>query len=545
MLLLLPIAFGAGLVTALTPCILPVLPIVLAGGGAGGKRRPYAIVAGLVTTFTAFTLAATSILAALHLGANTLRDLAIAMLLLLAATLVVPRFAELVERPLAFLTRRRSGDLGGGFLLGASLGIVFVPCAGPVFGAVSSLAGLHRVGATTVLVTLCYALGAALPMLLLAAGGRHVVGRIRANAPAVRAALGVVMAVGAIAIYEGWETSLQTKIPSFASSLQNAIEGNGVAKRELTHLRGSHTRHVASTLGVYGHAPDFYGIAHWLNTPHDRPLTIGQLRGKVVLVDFWTYSCINCLRTLPHLEAWYRRYHAAGLEIVGVHTPEFAFEHDLGNVTSATHRLGVRYPVALDNDYATWNAYGNEFWPAEYLVDQSGRVRGAHFGEGDYGKTETEFRSLLAADGRALPRPVELPDLTPTGQATPETYLGYARIDRYVGSKLQHDRVAQYVLPRRLGQSEVAYGGRWWVGREHALSASREATIALHFVAKDVYVVLGGRGTVHTLVNGKPAAPIHVNGWRLYTAVRGHVTRDAQLRLRFSPGISAYSFTFG
>jgi hypothetical protein len=214
-------------------------------------------------------------------------------------------------------------------------------------------------------------------------------------------------------------------------------------------------------------------------------------------------------------------------------------------VTAATRRLGVHYPVALDNDYATWNAYGNEFWPAEYLVDQNGHVRDYHPGEGQYGRTEAAFRSLLAADGRTLPTPVELPDPTPAGQATPETYLGYERVDRYVGTPLAHDRVARYTLPHRLGQSEVAYGGRWWVGKEHTLSVSRGATIALHFVAKDVYVVLGGRGTVETAVDGKPGPPIHVNGWRLYTAVGGRVTRDAQLRLRFSPGISAYSFTFG
>ncbi len=550
MLLLLPIAFGAGLVTALTPCILPVLPIVLAGGGAGGRRRPYAIVAGLVTTFTALTLAATSILDALHLGANALRDIAVAALIVLAATLVIPRFGELLERPFAFLTRRRAGDLGGGFLLGASLGIVFVPCAGPVFGVVSTNAALHHIGTTTVFVTLCYALGAAIPMLLLAAGGRTVVARVRANAPIVRAALGVVMIVGAIAIYEGWETSLQTKIPSFAASVQNAIENNGYAKRQLTHLRApSHASHnvgaaAAAGLGVYGHAPPFYGIAHWLNTPHGRPLTLEQLRGKVVLVDFWTYSCINCLRTLPHLEAWYRRYHSDGLEIVGVHTPEFAFEHDLGNVTAAAHRLGVTYPVALDNDYATWNAYGNDAWPADFLVDQAGLVRGGHIGEGQYGTTEGEIRALLAAGGHKLPKPVELPDNEPTSLVTPETYLGYIRLQRNGGDAIRHDQTATYVLPRKLAQNEVAYGGAWRVGREHAISLMG-AAIGLHFVARDVYIVLGGRGTVQTSVDGKSGPPIAVNGYRLYTALQSKQYREGTLRLRFPPGIRAYSFTFG
>jgi cytochrome c biogenesis protein CcdA/thiol-disulfide isomerase/thioredoxin len=543
-LVLLPIAFGAGLVTVLTPCILPVLPIVLAGGGSGGKRRPYAIVAGLVTTFTLFTLAAASILSALHLSATTLTDIAVALLLVLAVTLVVPRAAELLERPFALLTRRRAGDVGGGFVLGASLGLVFVPCAGPVFGAVSGLAGLHRVGADAALITIAYALGAALPMLAIAAGSRSVVTRFRAHAQTIRVALGVVMAVAAVAIYEGWETSLQTKIPGYASSLQNWIEGNGAAKRELAKLRGTpgHAESTA-TLRDFGAAPEFAGIERWLNT---KPLSLQKLRGRVVLVDFWTYSCINCLRTLSHLEAWDARYRKAGLTIVGVHTPEFAFEHEVGNVRSAIHRLKIRYPVAIDNDYGTWNAYQNQFWPADYLIDARGHLRGAHFGEGKYGETEQEIRTLLAARGAKLPPPVAVRDRTPTGLVTPETYLGYEhQLQTYVGAQIHPDRFFAYKPAVVLPQSAVTYGGPWNVGREQIVSGIA-ATIRLHYVARDVYIVLGGRGDVPTLVDGKRTGTIHVKGFRLYTAVEGGgEIRDRTLELRFPPGIAAYSFTFG
>jgi thiol-disulfide isomerase/thioredoxin len=418
---------------------------------------------------------------------------------------------------------------------------------------VSGIAGLHRVGVTTVLVTIFYALGAAVPMLLLAAGGRQVVTRLRANAAGIRVALGVVMALGAVAIYQGWETSLQTKIPSFASSLQNAIEGNDVAKRELADLRGPAPKSAplpdtaaGSKLGVFGHAPDFSRIANWLNTPHDRPLTIGQLRGKVVLVDFWTYSCINCLRTLPHVEALYKRYHSAGLEVIGVHTPEFAFEHDLGNVRAATHRLGVHYPVALDNDYATWNAYQNNAWPAEYLIDQNGLIRSIDIGEGRYSQRERKVRFLLAAGDHNLPNPVNLPDRTPTGLArvTPETYLGYTRLQGNGGEPIRHDRNATYTPPRRLQESQVAYGGNWFVGGEHAVAGAK-ASIDLHFFARDVYIVLGGQGTVRTTVDGRAAKTLEVNGYRLYIAFEGKKLRNATLRLRFPPGIRAYSFTFG
>jgi cytochrome c biogenesis protein CcdA/thiol-disulfide isomerase/thioredoxin len=544
MLLLLPIAFGAGLVTVLTPCILPVLPIVLAGGGSGGRRRPYAIVAGLVATFTAFTLAAASILSALHLSATTLTRIAVALLLVLAVTLVVPRAGELLERPFAFLSRRCTGDLGGGFVLGASLGLVFVPCAGPVFGAVSGLAGLHRVGASAVFVTLAYALGAALPMLAIAHGSRRAVGRFRAHAQTIRVALGVVMAVAAIAIYEGWETSLQTKIPGYASSLQSWIEGNSTAKRELAKLRGTRGHaESAVTLNDFGPAPRFTGISHWLNTPGNRGPV---LQGKVVLVDFWTYSCINCLRTLSHLEAWDARYRKAGLAIVGIHTPEFAFEHDLGNVRSAVKRLGIRYPVGLDNDYSTWNAYQNQFWPAEYLIDASGRLRGAHFGEGRYGETEQEIRTLLAARGATLPPPTGIPDRTPSGLITPETYLGYGhQLQTYVGTGVRPNRFFDYKPPARLPLSAVTYAGLWNVMPEQMVSGLG-AAIRLHYQARDVYIVLGGKGRVRTLVDGEPVGTIDVDGYRLYTAVNGGPQiREGLLELRFPPGIAAYSFTFG
>src|SRR5437868_4126931 len=458
MIVLLGIAFVAGIVTALSPCILPVLPIILAGSASGTRRKPYAIVAGLVASFTLFTLAATWLLDLLHLRQDLLRDLAIAMLFVLAATLLVPRLAELLERPFLFLTRRRAGDLGGGFVLGASLGLVFVPCAGPVFAAVSVLAATHRVGGKAIAVTIAYAIGAAVPLLMFAAGSRRAGARLRTRGPAIRAAMGVLMAVGAFAILKNWDQSLQTRLGGYTTSIQNWVEDSSAADRELAKLRGGTSKAIAqpsnhllaAKLDDLGPAPDFTGISTWLNTPGGRPLSVAGLRGKVVLVDFWTYSCINCLRTLPHLEAWDRAYRKAGLVIVGVHTPEFAFEHSLSNVREATRRLGVRYPVALDNDYATWNAYANQFWPAEYLIDRGGHLRHFHFGEGEYGKTEQLIRSLLAMPGTRLPTTAAIADRTPMAVITPESYLGYQRLDRYSGSKVVRDSEATYRFPSTL-----------------------------------------------------------------------------------------------
>ncbi len=542
MLLLLGIGFLAGIITALSPCVLPVLPILLAGGATGGRRRPYAIVAGIVLSFTVFTLTAAWLLDLLGLPEDVLRNLAIALLFVLAATLIFPRFGLLLERPLARLTRRRGGDLGGGFLLGASLGLVFVPCAGPVLATISVLAAQHKVGLKAVLLTFAYALGAALPMLLVAIGGRRAAGRLRAHGLALRRTMGVVVALAALALVFNTEQSLQVALGGYTSALQRHTEATGSAQARLATLQ--HTTHKAST-GEYRAAPGFREIAHWLNTPGDRPLTIAGLRGKVVLVDFWTYSCINCIRTLPHLRAWYATYHPLGLEIVGVHTPEFAFEHVLGNVRQATHDLHVTWPVALDNGYGTWNAYSNEYWPAEYLIDRSGRIRHVHFGEGDYGGSEQEIRALLAEGAKPLPaRLTSVADRTPTEPVTPESYLGYERLARYFGSKIVPNQPVSYRLPSFLGEDYLAYGGVWTVGAQ-SIVAGLGARLRVHFQARYVYLVLGGKGRVQSLIGGKPAGTIAVNGYRLYTIRSGESVRNAILELRFDPGVKAYAFTFG
>ena len=545
-LLLLPIAFGAGIVTAISPCVFPVLPILFAGGASGGRRRPYAIIAGLVASFATFTLVATWLLEQLHLPQDFLRDLSIALLLVLAATLIFPQVGVLLERPLAFLSRRAPGnDLGGGFLLGASLGLVFVPCGGPVIGAISANAARLELGWTTVAVTLAYALGAAIPMLAVAALGQRATRRLRANAAQLRVAFGVLMAAAALAIALDADRKLQTWFPDYTHALQG-IERSSAARDELAKLqhRGP-SRFEATTSGSlpdYGRAPEFAGISNWL---HTGPLTLQRLRGKVVLVDFWTYSCINCLRTLPHLEAWDARYRGAGLVIVGVHTPEFAFEHVVSNVREASRKLGVRYPVAIDNDYRTWDAYRNDAWPAEYLIDRRGHVREVKKGEGQYDETERSIRTLLGESAGSGAQLASVRDRTPQHLTTPESYLGWARLARYVGSPITPDREAPYRFPREIPLNDLAYAGTWSVERERIV-AGRGARLRLHFLAQDVYLVLSGRGRLQVLVGGRPVKTLRVSGLsRLYTLLRYPQLSEGALELRFTPGISAYAFTFG
>jgi cytochrome c biogenesis protein CcdA/thiol-disulfide isomerase/thioredoxin len=550
MIVLVPIAFAAGVITAFTPCILPVLPIVLAGGTSGTPRRPYAIVAGLVTTFTAFLLAGAWLWGLIGIDEKYQLKIGAALLLVLALSLVVPKVGELVERPFRFLTRRRVGDLGGGFLLGAGLGLVFVPCGGPVLATIAANVGTDRVGGWIVVIALAYALGAALPMLLIARGSGRIAATFRGHAQSVRVAGAALMAVAAVVIYNGWAEDLQTKVPPWAQWAQNLVEGSSAADDQLSELRDNSkaprlslaSRPVKVPLNDYGAAPDFHGVSAWLNTPG---LNMDALRGKVVLVDFWTYSCINCLRTLPYIEKWDERYRSKGLVIVGVHTPEFQFEHDLGNVRAAVNRLGVRYPVALDNDYGTWDAYGNKYWPADYLVDQTGRVRHIHFGEGDYDETERDIRLLLEAGGSGgLPPEARQPEQTPTGMRTPESYLGYFRIDRYAGSPLQADHPADYTFPRTLDEGEFAYDGTWTVESERVV-AGRDARLRLRFHAEKVYLVLGGHGDVRITLNGKLRGRVRVDGDRLYTLVSQKQDREGVLDLAFTPKLTAYAFTFG
>ncbi len=553
MVLLLAIAFVAGAITAVSPCVLPVLPIVLAGGAAGGRRRPLAVAGGLTLAFGTLTLFAAWLLDRLGLPRDALRDLGIALLLLVAASLLVPRLAVALERPLARLTRLRPpGDVGG-FVLGLGLGLVFVPCGGPVLAAIATNADRYSFGWRTLAASAAYAVGVGVTMLALGLGGQRALARtrlLRERAPQVRAALGVVVAASAIAIAVDLDTRAQTALGDWTSVLQRHTEETAAARRALARLRPPAPRRAPAfaalgpELADFGPVPDFQGISAWLNTPGERPLTMRRLRGNVVLVDFWTYSCINCLRTLPYLEAWYRRYARDGFVVVGVHTPEFAFEHELANVRAAVRELGVRYPVALDNRAATWSAYYNQYWPAEYLIDRRGHLRHARFGEGGYGRTETLIRTLLAESGPRLPPPLGLRDRTPTGLLTPETYLGSQRLERYAGSPLRPGRLARYQLPSALGPSEVAYGG-WWRVEPERIVAGRDASLRLRFRARSVHLVLGGRGVVGVRVDGSPVRRLRVDEDRLYTLVAGSKLRDRLLELRVTPGLSAYAFTFG
>jgi cytochrome c biogenesis protein CcdA/thiol-disulfide isomerase/thioredoxin len=591
LLVLYLIGFVAGLVAGISPCILPVLPVVLVAGvttpvvkvpvGApvavtaaqsgpvpapvaaerSGNRngRAYAVIAGLIVSFSAVTLAGITVLNALGLPLDFLRWAGAVVLGLVALGLIITPLGELLERPFARFGRRQPSGRSGGFVLGLGLGALFTPCAGPILAAITAAGSTNRVGFTSVILTLIFACGASVPLLAFALAGQRVAERVaafRTHARRARQIGGIVLAVLAVVLAFNWLDGLQTLVPGYTSALQKDVETGATTKKQLQTLDGAGSGSVANckpltTLVRCGQAPAFTGITTWLNTPGDKPITLKSLRGKVVLVDFWTYSCINCQRSLPHVEAWYSRYHAAGLDVIGVHTPEFAFEHVVSNIVAASHQLGVHYPIAVDNNYKTWDAYSNQYWPAEYLIDATGQVRHVEFGEGDYGATESLIRNLLVAANPAvhLPPRTGVPNKTPVNPLTPETYLGYKYLEpqqfqNVANASFTPGGKATYSFPSSLPQDFFALSGVWTSGLE-ALTAGPGAEIELAFEADDVYLVLGGSGTLDVSVDGKHTKTITVAGTpRLYTLVSGSY-RTGTLTLAASPGVQAYDFTFG
>ncbi|MEV0072679.1 cytochrome c biogenesis protein CcdA [Amycolatopsis sp. NPDC050768] len=519
----------AGAVTSISPCVLPVLPVVL----TAGSRRPVRVVAGLVLSFSLATLFGSLVLSAFHLPQDLLRDAGIAVLALLGLGLVSRRVGELLERPFARLRGRAADPDAGGFTVGLALGLVYVPCAGPVLATIAVLGATHQVGFGALVLTAAFGVGAGIPLLALALAGDALTRRVRslrARARAIRVTTGVALLAVAAATAFDLTAGLQRAVPDYTAALQKSFEAGTSATASLHEL---------------GAAPEPTGIAAWLNTPGGRPLTLASRHGKVVLVTFWTYSCVNCLRALPHYESWYRIYRDSGLEVLGVHTPEVAFEHEPANVAAQVKALGVDYPVAIDNDYATWNAYGNQYWPASYLVDASGQVRGSHFGEGAYADTEQQLRGLLTDAGAGpLPPPTDVPDRTPVQASTPETYLGPANAPLDItGDQPPPGRTRTLRFPAAVASDTFALDGTWTASGE-SLTAGPAARLRLNFRARAVHLVLAGTGTLTVDLDGTRTTVAASGVPKLYTLVSGPAARHSTLTLSLTPGLQAYDFTF-
>jgi len=525
-------------------------------------------VLGLTTTFAITIIGIANVVGDVGLGADPLRDVAIAVLILFGVALLIPQLGQRLERPLAALSRLGPRTKGDGFLsgllVGGALGFVYTPCAGPILAAVISVSAASG---RAVAVGIAYAVGTGLMLFALALGGRRILDRLRGGgrAIAVQRALGVVMVATAIVLATMLDVRLDQWIAQHIPNVNITafVDNSGAVSKRLTEVRTHKSRFTptaqaaalpgvtAATLHAYGAAPNFVGTEDWFNTPGDRPLTLAGLRGRVVLVDFWTYTCINCIRTLPYLEAWDARYRSKGLTIVGVESPEFPFEKDAGNVENAIRQFGIHYPVAQDNNLATWNAYGNEYWPADYLIDKTGDVRYVAFGEGDYTTTESAIRELLAQAGAkdlgggAKARGVIVPSNTPI---TPETYLGTLRGAGWIEGEPLPGAHTYSAPGYTLAVNDFAYGGQWTIHTYQAL-AGAGATIDATVQAKNVYMVLSppahGAGAVAVFIDGRYSKTLDVTGQRLYQIGGFAGNSRHSVHLEFSAGTSGYSFTFG
>ena len=566
MVLLMLFAFVAGVGTALSPCVLPVLPIALSAGATGGRRRPLGIVTGLALSFTFVTVAFVYLIHALGLPNDLLRTVAIVGLIMFGLALAVPPVGDRLEAWLQRLVpagaARRGGEgFGSGLLVGFGLGAVYTPCAGPILAGVITLSASQSFTAGRLATALAYGIGSAVALYVLMLGGRRVTRRLSLRSGRFQQALGGVMVVVAVLMLANVDVRFQNAIaadlPSFLVNPTGGIEKSGAVKKQLASVRGGgpgRTESAAAAPGSplprLGAAPEIQGTQQWFNTAGGHALSLASLRAqhRVVLIDFWTYTCINCIRTLPQLKAWDAKYRRDGLTIVGVHTPEFPFEKDAGNVRAAVAQDGIKYPVAQDNEYATWNAYQNQYWPAHYLIDANGQVRYVHFGEGAYGKTESAIRSLLAEAGRGtLGGSVGTRAQTPGGLVTPETYLGSARAQGFTNGPIRNG-VHDYGRGRpALGPDRFAYRGTWGIGGEGAVAGPR-ARLYLDFHARNVYLVLGSPDRpreVQVLLDGHRAGVVRVGRQRLYRLVSLPKAGDHKLELRPQNGTRGYAFTFG
>jgi len=606
------LVFLGGVLTILSPCILPVLPFVFARSEQKFLTNGLPMLLGMAVTFAGIaTLAAVGGSWAVRVNQYG-RIFALVLLTAFAATLLSRHLADWLARPFVALGNRlvqpaagQQGKLGllNSLLLGVATGLLWAPCAGPILGLILTGAAISGPNARTSLLLFAYAAGAATSLAAaLFAGGRvfALLKKSLGTGEWLRRALGVAVLAAVVAIVFGWDTTVLTRLSlngtnSIEQSLIDGINPRGAAPGGSNSMAMSNSNMAMSNstmamgktnadghammessakagaaLPVEGEIPSFAGATLWLNSP---PLTPEGLRGKVVVVDFWTYSCINCLRALPFVKGWYDKYKDHGLVVIGVHAPEFAFEKDPGNVRRAVADLKIAYPVALDNDYATWQAFNNQYWPAHYFIDASGRIRAHHFGEGNYDESEETIRKLLTEAGNTnLPPPgmgtaptvgVQAPPDEAHDQS-PETYVGYRRAENFASAGgFAQDQAHVYAAPAALTLNQWALSGSWAVDPEKALLAAAPGKILFRFFARDLHLVLGpgkdGKPVrFRATLDGAAPAENHgadtdssgagvIDGQRLYQLIRqaGAVSEHVFTIEFLDSGVQAYSFTFG
>lgn len=577
-MLLLFLAYFGGILTILSPCILPVLPFVFARSDQPFRKNGLPLLAGMAVTFALVASLAT-VGGGWAVRANQFGRIAALVLFgIFGLTLLFSSLAERLSRPLVQLGSRlsRNSDSGpsivNSFLLGIGTGLLWAPCAGPILGLILTGAALGGASAHTAILLFAYAAGAATSLTLALLAGGRVFAAMKRSLGAeewIRRILGVAILVGVVAVAFGLDRGVLTRISLASTSNleQRLVDRFHPAKQHKIVI--NQTIDITDTDVAPTTLPDLSGATAWINSP---PLTPASLRGKVVLVDFWTYSCINCLRTLPYVKAWYAKYKDSGFVVLGVHTPEFPFEKDESNVRKAVHDLGILYPVAMDNDYSIWQSFNNQYWPAHYFIDATGRIRYHQFGEGNYDQSEAWIRSLLEeADHQPISATPTSVAATGTEAApdsndvqSPETYIGYDRAANFASpGGFKQDTPQEYGAPATLTLNQWALAGKWKDEEQIATLLSPTGSIVYRFHARDLHLVLGpskdGKPIrFRVTIDGKAPGADHgmdtdANGYgtvtenRLYQLIRQqNGVQDRTFRIEFlGPGVRAYSFTFG
>lgn len=563
-------AFVSGLVTIAAPCIWPLLPIVLSASSTGGHRKPFGVTLGILLSFGFFTLTISYIIKFIPINLDALRLLAVVIIASFGIVLIVPKLSQILEGYVSRFSGRigvsnKSGFVGG-LITGISLGIVWTPCAGPILATIATLAATTQVNSQVVLVTIFYLIGVGIPLLIFATAGRNLFTKTRFFSKytgRVQQIFGIVMILTAILIFTNQDKILSARLldifPSYTKYLTAFENQSGIQQLKGGDLPKLSLPRKDNLFNANTSAPEFVGINNWLNS---KPLTIKELRGRVVLIDFWTYTCINCIRTLPHVTSWYEKYKDQGFVVVGVHTPEFEFEKNTANVENAIKQYKIFYPVAQDNNYSTWNAYSNQYWPAEYLIDTNGTIRRTHFGEGEYDQTEMAIQALLKEAGKQVNSNLEnMPDQTPKARNSPETYLGARRMQYLYPNGSVPLGEDDFKLQENIPVSSFTLGGRWKIEDQNAV-AVEESELEYKFNANKVFLVLkpsqSGRDRVRILLDGKPltaenagsdasSGVVIINQDRLYNLIDLKGADGVHLlRLEFeNAGTQAFAFTFG
>ena len=584
MIILLFFAFLSGLVTIAAPCIWPILPIVLSSSATGGKRRPLGVTLGIITSFSILTLSIAYIVRIIPFDTEWLRYISVAIITFLGLSLIIPKLGAFIETAVSRLgntfqpkkTNQNDAGFHGGFLTGLSLGVVWTPCAGPILATIATLAATRAVSFDLILVMIAYMIGVAIPLFIFSVAGQKLFNKTRQLSQytgIIQKIFGVIMIATAFLILTGYDRILQTKLLNAVPAYSNFItklESNALVTKQLDALSGREVNNdqpvptmqfpKAKDLGglpKLGPAADFVGIETWLNS---EALTMEDLKGKVVIVDFWTYTCINCIRTLPYVTGWYEKYKDDGFVVIGVHTPEFEFEKKTENVEGAIKQYEINYPVAQDNDFKTWRAYDNRYWPAKYLIDANGIVRYTHFGEGEYDVTEENIQKLLKEAGSTKQTELlNIEEKTPSGSQSPETYLGLSRMAGFSSKEQPTLGTGSYSLPNILSVNNFALVGTWDIQDEHSQVVKTGSGLLYQFYAKDVYLVITPKTSedriavfvddeIVTDMAGTDVTDgfVQLDEPRLYHLVSLDEKKEALLQLNFqTPGTQVFAFTFG